>query len=242
VGGGGRSSGIVRGNNIVVELEDVWVRYSGEGKPAIRGINLSLQKPCLVLVTGPNGAGKTTLIETCLGLLKPFRGRVRLFGIDTRSKKIVYARRLCSYVPQDFMKPPHESYTVRQVIAMGLAASKSAFEPFTRSDERNIVEVARLLGIEDLLDRPIGKLSGGQQQRVFIARALVRKPYALFLDEPFSSIDRDSRFYIAELLKKYVVRNKIFAMIVSHDINPVKGLPDIAIELVDGVVKEVVEN
>lgn len=104
----------------VLELNHVWVSYSGTGKPAIADITLSIDLGKPVLITGPNGVGKTTLIETCLGLLKPFRGYVKLFGIDTRSWKLFKARRLCSYVPQDFMKPPYESFTARDVIAMGL--------------------------------------------------------------------------------------------------------------------------
>jgi len=237
-----RVSEALRRDSYVVELTNVWVRYSGSGKPAIRNITLSLRKPCIALVTGPNGAGKTTLIETCLGLLKPFRGRAKLFGVDTKSRKIVDVRKLCSYVPQDFMKPPYESYTVRQVIAMGLTSTKTAFEPITQSDEENIMRIARLLGIEDLLDKPIGKLSGGQQQRVFIARALIRNPQALFLDEPFSSIDRDSRYYIAKVLKSYIEQNNAFAMVVSHDTEPIESLSSIVIELVDGTIKKVVEK
>ncbi|MEM2291493.1 MAG: ATP-binding cassette domain-containing protein, partial [Candidatus Korarchaeum sp.] len=104
-----------------LRLEDVWVSYSGSGRPAIREVNLSLSSGESVLITGPNGAGKTTLLETCLGLLKPFRGEAFLFGVNTKSRRVADVRKLCGYVPQNFMKPPEESYTVRQVISMGLA-------------------------------------------------------------------------------------------------------------------------
>ena len=193
-------------------------------------------------MTGPNGAGKTTLVETCLGLLKPYMGTVELLGVDTRSRAVTSVRKLCSYVPQDFMKPPHVTYSVKQVIAMGLTSAKAAFEPITESEEARIAEVAELLGVRNLLDEPIGKLSGGQQQRVFIARALVRNPQALFLDEPFSSIDAGSRHRIAEVLRKYVDKAGAFAMIVSHDTGPVEPISDVTIELDNGVVKEVREK
>ncbi len=231
--------GAIRGARRVVQLDHVYVRYSGSGRPAIRDVTLSLDRPGLVLIVGPNGAGKTTLIETCLGLLKPFKGRALLFGIDTKSRAIACARRLCSYVPQDFAKPPYESYTVRQVIAMGLASRKTAFEPLYRSEEEEIERVARLLEIEDLLDKPIGKLSGGQQQRVFIARALVRKPLALFLDEPFASIDRESRYRISKIIRGYVDEAKALALIVSHDTEPLYDLADVIIEMDDGIIKRV---
>jgi len=238
MGGESPSSRTLRGNRYTVELIGAWVKYSGMGKPALRDITLLLPNHSLVLVTGPNGAGKTTLIETCLGLLRPYKGEIRLLGA-TKSRKIINVRRLCSYVPQDFMKPPYEAYTVKQVISMGLMSSKIAFEPISDSEEQEIVEVAELLNIENLLDTPIGKLSGGQQQRVFIARALVRKPKALFMDEPLSSIDKESRYAIAELIREYISRNNAFAMIVSHDVKPIEDLANIVIELVDGAIKRV---
>jgi len=240
--GGYGAPGTLRGGNYAVRLTRVWVKYSGSGKPAIKNVTLALPKHCVALVTGPNGAGKTTLIETCLGLLKPYRGTAELLGINTKSRSVTNARKLCSYVPQDFMKPPHVTYSVKQVIAMGLTSAKAAFEPITKSEEARIAEVAGLLGIKDLLDEPIGKLSGGQQQRVLIARALVRNPQALFLDEPLSSIDADSRHRIAKVLRDYVDKAGAFAMIVSHDTSPVEPVADIIIELDNGVVKGVREK
>ena len=222
----------------VVKLEDVWVAYSGADKPAIKGITLNLPLRKTMLITGPNGAGKTTLIETCLGLLKPFKGKASLFGVNTRSRGIVQARRLCSYVPQSFMKPPFEAYTVSHVLKLGLASFKSAFEPINGDEEKRIKWAAELLEIESLLNRPIGELSGGQQQRVLIARALLRKPKALFLDEPFASLDRESRYIVAEAVKEYVRREDASAVIVSHDVAPLNDISDVALKLVDGAVVE----
>jgi len=122
---------------------------------------------------------------------------------------------------------------------MGLAPSKYPFEPLSDTELWMVEEASRLLGIEDLLDKPIGKLSGGQQQRVFIARALVRRPKFLFLDEPFSSIDRESRGWLAKLLRWYVDSAKALALVVSHDMNPLNGLADAIIELRDGILSGV---
>ena len=219
-----------------VRLEDVWVAYSGSGRPAIRDISLVFLRGEFTLITGPNGAGKTTLIETCLGLLKPLKGRVLLLGIDTRSRKIIKARRKCSYVPQDFMKPPYESYTARHVIELGLALEKLSG---SREVEKRIEWVSRLLGIEDLLDKPIGILSGGQQQKIYLARALARKPEVLFLDEPFSSLDKESREHLASVLRKYVDEKKASAIIVSHDTGPVAELVDCTVIMEEGRVVRV---
>ncbi|MEM1984879.1 MAG: ATP-binding cassette domain-containing protein, partial [Candidatus Korarchaeum sp.] len=194
-----------------LRLEDVWVSYSGSGRPAIREVNLSLSSGESVLITGPNGAGKTTLLETCLGLLKPFRGEAFLFGVNTKSRRVADVRKLCGYVPQNFMKPPEESYTVRQVISMGLAPLGSLRTEL----EARIDGISSLLGIGKLMEEPFGRLSGGQQQRVMIARALVRKPKLLLLDEPFSSMDLEMRSILAEVLRDYSAREDAAIVVVS---------------------------
>jgi len=218
----------------VVKLKNVWVAYSGSDRPAMRNINLTVSLGKLLLITGPNGAGKTTLIETCLGLLKPYRGSAYLFGVDTRSWRIRYSRKMCGFVPQDFMKPPFETYTVRHVIRLGFAPYKSIFESLTEDENRRIQRISELLEIEDLLDRPIGTLSGGQQQRAVIARALARRPKALFLDEPFSSLDREGRKLISSVIREYVDSEGASVIIVSHDVNPIIDYADIVVKMENG--------
>ena len=220
--------GLIRGE--AVSLSNVTVSYPGSGEPAIRGVNLSVGLGKYVVIVGPNGAGKTTLIETCLGLLKPVKGVARLLGVDTRRREVVLARRLCSYVPQNFMRPPHDHYTARQVILMGLA-------PLGKRVEENSVEaVAELLGIGNLLNKPMGALSGGEQQKVFIARALTRKPRVLFLDEPFASLDKDSRVLVARVVKEYVEREGATAVIASHDTSALVDLADAVVKMSSGQV------
>jgi len=227
----------VRGEDI--RLENVWVTYSGSGKPAIKNINFILKSNSFILIAGPNGAGKTTLIETCLGLLKPIKGKAYLLGVDTKSRNIVKVRRKCSYVPQDFMKPPHESYTVRQVIEFGLALQKTFFKKSSSEINKCILWSAKLFNIENLLDKPIGSLSGGQQQKVYIARAFARKPKIIFLDEPFSSLDQSSRENISNVIKRYVIENGASAIVVSHDINPLKNIVDEIIWMKDGEIVKI---
>ncbi|MEM4700073.1 MAG: ATP-binding cassette domain-containing protein [Candidatus Nezhaarchaeales archaeon] len=215
-----------------VSLRDAAVAYSGFGRPAICGVTLSIGLGRYVVVTGPNGAGKTTLIEACLGLLKPVRGSVKLLGVDTRSRGLARVRRLCGYVPQGFMRPPHDHYTARQVISMGLA-------PLGRGGSEGVGEVAEALGIKPLLERPVGTLSGGEQQKVFIARAMVRRPLVLFLDEPFASLDRASREAVAHALGDYVKRAGASVVVVTHDTMPVSSLADAVVKMEGGRVVSV---
>jgi len=209
--------------DIRVELRDVYVTYQDVERPALRRVDLSIGEGKLVVVTGPNGSGKTTLLETCLGLLKPFKGVAKLLGVPTTSGDVRRARKSCSYLPQNFMKGPHESYTVKHVIAMGLLSLKGSL---THDDMHKIKMVARLLEIENLLNKPIGRLSGGQQQRAFLARALVREPLVLFLDEPFSSIDPEGREHITSLIDYYTRERGATTVMVSHVVN--EGLEKVA--------------
>lgn len=221
-----------------IRLSSVWVAYSGSGRPAIKDVSLTVGMGKFVLLTGPNGAGKTTLVETCLGILKPLKGVAELLGVNTKSIRIVEARRLCSYVPQDFMRPPYEFYTAGHVIKLGLAPLRPPL-PYVDNLNDRVEEVANLLGIRDLLDKPIGALSGGQQQKVFIARALVRKPKLIFLDEPFASLDRGSRELVARIVRDYVKRENATALVVSHDTSTVSNLSDAIVEMNGGRILKV---
>lgn len=222
-----------------MKLSKVTVAYSGSDRPAIEDVDLELPLGSLSLITGPNGAGKTTLLECCLGLLKPIKGEVFLLGVNTKAREIIEVRKKCSYVPQDFIKPPYETYTVGQVLHLGLAP----YVPPFRSPILNLkaMKVVEELELSDLVDKPIGTLSGGQQQRVLIARALIREPLALFLDEPLSCLDRYWRDKVMELVNDYVRDRGALALVVSHDPNPVENYVDYLVEMSEGKVKRVVE-
>ena len=221
--------------NPAVELRNVTTVYSGENRPAIRNSSLEMNARDYVLVTGPNGSGKTTLLETILGILKPVSGVVKVFGYDM-VRSPYKARMICSYLPQDFMKKPDEPFKVREIVAMGIA-SKRSLGRLSREDWKRVDEVLELLGIAELSDRPIGRLSGGQQQKVFLARALSRDPKLLLLDEPFSSLDDDSRKFVADLLYK-LNRRGMTIILVSHAPPKIAGLT-IRVHLVDGCISSV---
>lgn len=222
----------------IVLLRNVYVAYYGETRPALYGIDLRVEYGEFVLVTGPNGAGKTTLLETIAGLLKPYRGSVVVFGRDM-ARDAHSVRKLIGYVPQDFVRKPDEPFLVREVVALALASYKSVLEGFTEEDWRKVHEALRLLGIEDLAYRPIGRLSGGQQQKVMIARAIVRDPKLLLLDEPFSNLDPESRVYIANLLSKLNEKG-VTVIMVSHDTSTIPDACSRVIEMRSGrIVDEV---
>ncbi|RLI02186.1 hypothetical protein DRO30_03020 [Candidatus Bathyarchaeota archaeon] len=209
-----------------VNLENVYVAYSGSKKPAIRGVSLSLDKGIHV-ITGPNGAGKTTLLETVIGLLKPYKGNAYLFGVNTKSRKIFKIRRKCSYVPQDFMKPPSEAYTGLDVIKLGLVFNQ---------EYNSITKLAEELDAVELLEKPFGKLSGGQQQKIMILRALARNPELLLMDEPFSSLDRKTKRRLYNIIKKF---NNKLVIVVCHEYSVMEKISDSIITMEEGKIIDI---
>jgi len=204
----------------VLELRDVAVEYPG-GIRAIDGINLSVFPHDLLGLLGPNGAGKSTLLAVVLGLQKPSRGTVRLFGHAVGPDSL----RRVGYIPQR----PQSTYpdfpaTVLETVLLGRAARARPFRGVTRRERKEAEEILTLLDIHDLRDRRIGRLSGGQTQRVFVAKALVGKPDLLVLDEPTSGMDAQSRreFY---LMLVHLNRDLgITIVLTSHEVHSVTKL------------------
>jgi len=221
----------------VVRLERVTTYYVSQSRPAIRDVNLEIPRGGVTLITGPNGAGKTTLLETILGLLRPRSGRVYVFGHDMR-RDPWRVRRLCGYLPQDFMKSSLEPFLVRDVVAMGLSPLRP-MGALTGRDWELVSRALRTLGIEGLAGRPYGRLSGGQQQKVMLARALVREPKLLLLDEPFSALDRESRKFLAYTLIPGLVKSGVTVVMVSHDTTVIPEGTSMVVLMEDGEVVEV---
>ena len=225
-------------DNIAVYLENVTTAYPRCTDPALKEVSLSIEEGSIALVTGPNGAGKTTLLELILGFLRPLVGTVRILGyrIPEHVRKV---RLLSSYLMQDFMRGPNETYTVKQVVSMGLAPYKPPIRSLSDKEKKRVIEAIATVGLLGLEDRPIGTLSGGQQQRVFLARVLVRQPKLILLDEPFSSLDREGRIECSELINKIKTKLNTTIVVVSHDKKPILKYVDKIIEMENGRVARI---
>lgn len=188
-----------------MKLREVTYGYS-YNKPALEGINLDIANGSLVGILGPSGSGKTTLLKVMAGLVKPWHGTV-----DVMSREL-------GYVPQvesvDWTFP----VTVREVVSMGLW-NRSGQGPWIGRDAgKRITHVLDSLGIGEYGSRQISELSGGEQQRVFLARAMVRVPDILVLDEPTSGVDHNTRETILGVLLDLKKKGTTI-ILTTHDIS-----------------------
>lgn len=192
-------------DDTLVKISDVSFAYNGES--AVSDINLEIKRGEFLGIIGPNGSGKTTLLKIILGLLKPQKGEVQLFGQDMNRFKD-WSK--IGYVPQRAgSNVTSFPISVEEVVGMSGASEKSVMNALV---EVEMVEHRKRL---------LRELSGGQQQRVFIARALATKPELLILDEPTVGVDVDSQAKFYQLLRDLNHNLSLTLALVSHDIDVV---------------------
>ena len=195
----------------VVEARDLCVFYGTV--PVLSDLRFSIVEGDYIGLVGPNGSGKSTLIKCMLGLIRPSKGSVLLFGDEASAMR---QRERIGYLPQriDFFNPRFPS-TVAEIISQGLVANRRAGK---NSDKERTERVLQQLDITGIRNRLIGDLSGGQQQRAFIARALVHEPDFLILDEPAGALDPETRENFFTLLQDLNEKKKTTIILVTHDI------------------------
>ncbi len=176
----------------------------------LEDVTLSVGDNDFLSIIGPNGAGKTTLLKVILGLIKPQKGCVEVFGTSPES-----GRKSIGYLPQNISFDANFPISVFDVVLMGRYTKP--FAPYSDTDKKIVFNVLETVGMAGFAHRQIGTLSGGELQRVFLARALVRNPRLLLLDEPTTGIDPEMRESFYELL--VTLKEKMAVILVTHDIS-----------------------
>lgn len=203
--------------NKIIEINDLSYRY--EKDTVLDHINLSVPKGAFLAIVGPNGSGKSTLLKLILGLLKPQKGTIQLFGQEIDQfkdwEKIGYVSQKANSFNTGFPA------TVFEVVSSGLTKKIGLFHFFKNEDKRKVVESLKAVGMESFMQRNIGELSGGQQQRVFIARALVSEPSLLILDEPTVGVDAQNVNAFYEMLEVLNKKRGITLLLVTHDVGTI---------------------
>jgi multiple sugar transport system ATP-binding protein/lactose/L-arabinose transport system ATP-binding protein len=197
----------------------------------IRGVDIAAEKGEFVVFVGPSGCGKSTLLRMVAGLEEVSGGEIFIDG--ARVTDLEPAQRKVSMVFQSYALFPHMS--VRDNIAFGLKMSKV---PKAEID-RQVAEAARILRMEDLLDRKPRQLSGGQRQRVAIGRAIVRHPKLFLFDEPLSNLDAELRAQMRVEIARLHRNLGVTMIYVTHDQVEAMTLADRIVVLRAGQVEQI---
>lgn len=211
-----------------IALEDVQKTF-GDVR-AVRDANVEIQDGEFVSIVGPSGCGKTTTLRMIAGLEETSDGTLRFGSKDVTNSQP--EQRNVGMVFQNLALYPH--MTVRENMAFGLRVGGV---PKADQNER-VEEAARMLDIEELLDRSPSELSGGQQQRVAIGRTIVLDPDVFLLDEPLASLDAKLRVEIREELQQLHKRVGITTVYVTHDQEQAMTMSDRVIVMNDGEIQQ----
>ncbi|MBE0500301.1 MAG: zinc ABC transporter ATP-binding protein ZnuC [Desulfuromonadales bacterium] len=170
----------------------------------LQDIDLQLARGEIVTLIGPNGAGKTTLLRVALGLLAPTSGEVqRKAGVRI------------GYMPQQLQIDPTFPLTVKRFLAMN-----------NRAQQERMLPLLEEVGADQVLDSPLQNLSGGEMQRVLLARALLREPELLVLDEPVQGVDVHGQIDLYQLISRVREQRNCAVLMVSHDLHLVMSATD----------------
>ncbi len=176
---------------------------------AVRESSFTIEDGEFFMLLGPSGCGKTTTLRMIAGLELPTSGEIFLDGEEISQRPP--SERDIAFVFQMFALYPHMN--VRRNISYPLVS-----QGMPRAQVKmKVAEVARILGIENILDRPVGGLSGGDRQRVALGRAIVREPKAFMMDEPLGALDAEFREHMAEELRALHDRMGATTVYVTHD-------------------------
>ncbi|MBQ9943766.1 MAG: ABC transporter ATP-binding protein [Clostridia bacterium] len=204
---------------------------------AVNNFNFEIPDGKLIGLLGPSGCGKSTTLYMISGLQKPTGGKI-FFG-DEDVTELSTERRGIGLVFQNYALYPH--MTVKQNILFPLQNLKGE-EKMTKDQMlERAYEAARLVQIDELMDRKPSELSGGQQQRVAIARALAKMPRVLLLDEPLSNLDARLRLQTREEIRRIQKETGITTVFVTHDQEEAMSISDMIVVMKLGVVQQIGE-
>ena len=210
-------------SSTVLSIQNLWAGYDGDA--ALESIDLELGPGLLVGVAGPNGSGKSTLLKTILGLVRPWRGRIELFGQDAKG-----SRNRVAYAPQSELVDWDFPVTVYDVVMMGRYGRLGLLRRPGAADREAVASALAEVRLDELAGRQISELSGGQQRRMLIARALAQEADLLLLDEPMVGLDATNQHELLELFERLRNDGKTL-LVATHDLSCVAACFDLTLLL-----------
>ncbi len=197
---------------------------------AVKSSSFTIEDGEFFMLLGPSGCGKTTTLRMMAGLELPTSGEIYIDGEEVGQKPA--SQRDIAFVFQMFALYPHMN--VRKNISYPLQSQGMA-KPAVK---QKVAEIADILGISDILDRPVGGLSGGDRQRVALGRAIVRDPKAFLMDEPLGALDAEFREHMSEELRALHDRMGATTVYVTHDQLEAMQMGDKIVVMNHGVVEQ----
>ena len=210
-------------------------KKANEEVVAVNNFTFEIPDGKLIGLLGPSGCGKSTTLYMLSGLQKPTSGKI-FFGDDDVTE-LSPENRGVGLVFQNYALYPH--MTVKPNILFPLQQLKGADKMSKEALLERAYEAAKLVQIDDLMERKPSELSGGQQQRVAIARALVKMPRVLLLDEPLSNLDARLRLQTREEIRRIQRETKITTVFVTHDQEEAMSISDLIVVMKLGVVQQI---
>ncbi len=190
-------------------------------RPVLTNVDLSIRAGEFVGLLGPNGAGKTTLLRAILGLVRPDRGSIGLFGEPAKR-----GCRSIGYLPQTRAHANAGALSGRDTIESVAGGWRWGLPFISASQRRNVDTALAAVGATELAERPLGKLSGGERQRLLLSQALLGDPKILLLDEPLAGLDPAHQVATVELVKRLQREFGLTVLFSAHDLNPLIGAVD----------------
>lgn len=195
----------------VVEVRDVRAGYGNH--PALEGVSFTIEPGCLAGLVGPNGSGKSTLLKVMLGLMRPWRGEVLIYGSPGRPEP-----GRVGYTPQSELVDWAFPVTVAETVLMGRYGRIGLVRRPGRHDREIAMSALERVRLVDRAGRMIGELSGGEQRRALIARALAQEADLLLLDEPLAGLDATAQHDLLRLFEELRREGKTL-FVATHDLS-----------------------
>ncbi len=214
-----------------ITFENVSRTFPGQQRPALKDLNLTVSEGEFLVLVGSSGCGKSTTLRLLAGMDQPSSGRIMIDGQDVTAQHP--KDRDTAMVFQNYALYPH--MTVADNIGFAL---KMAKVPAAERRQR-VNQVARMLNLEEVLQRKPCQLSGGQRQRCAMGRALVRTPKAFLLDEPLSNLDASLRLRTRAQITDLTQRLNVTTLYVTHDQTEAMTMGHRVAVLKDGVLQQV---
>jgi NitT/TauT family transport system ATP-binding protein len=206
----------------LLEVEQLGYRFGADGPAALADVSFTVGDGDFLSIVGPSGSGKTTLLRCIAGLMRPTSGRIRLGG-----HAVTEVPKELALVFQDYGRSLFPWMSVRDNVEMPLRRLRLPAAERRERIESSLAEV----GLADAMARYPWQLSGGMQQRVAIARAVAYRPQILLMDEPFASVDAQTRADLQDMALEVWRTHRSTVLFVTHDIDESVYLADRVIVL-----------